>query len=181
MNYGLGDGQEKFLDLIWDKEPIGSGELVKLCKNSFDWEKSTTYTILKKLINKGLVKNENSIVTSVYDREKYYSLLAKSFVISNFEGSLLKFMKAYMDNAERTMLPQKEADEIIQIIWPYALIEAMDKLEKGTGNEEIKADRKTSNVSTSNLLTIKEALNKGAHTVGTGRSTNRSGNDNRAR
>ena len=70
----LGAVQERFADIVWAHEPIGSGELVKLCENELNWKKPTTYTVLRKLCEKGLLRNENGVVTSLVSREEFYSI-----------------------------------------------------------------------------------------------------------
>ena len=65
----LFDGEYKFANLVWEHEPIGSGELVKLSQQQLGWKKSTTYTVLKKLCQKGILHNENAVVTALVKRE----------------------------------------------------------------------------------------------------------------
>ena len=71
--YKLAEGEAKFAKLIWEKEPIPSPELVKLCEKEFNWKKSTTYTVLKKLCDRGIFRNEKAIVTSLISKEEFYS------------------------------------------------------------------------------------------------------------
>ena len=73
-DYKSAEGELKFAELVWDKEPIKSGDLVCFCKENFSWKKSTTYTVLKKLCLKGILENNNSIVTSVISKEEYYEI-----------------------------------------------------------------------------------------------------------
>ena len=109
----LGAVQAEFAELLWEREPIGSGELVKLCNEKFDWKKSTTYTVLKKLCEKGLFKNEDGIVTSVLSREAYYSRRSGQFVKETFHGSLPAFIAAF---ASGNKLTEREVDEIQNMI-----------------------------------------------------------------
>ena len=109
----LGAVQAEFAELIWDREPIGSGELVKLCNEKFEWKKSTTYTVLKKLCEKGLFKNEEGVVTSVLSREDYYSRKSEQFVKETFHGSLPSFIAAF---ASGKKLTEREVDEIQDMI-----------------------------------------------------------------
>ena len=109
----LGAVQAEFAELLWEREPIGSGELVKLCNEKFDWKKSTTYTVLKKLCEKGLFKNEDGIVTSVLSREEYYSRRSGQFVKETFHGSLPAFIAAF---ASGNKLTEREVDEIQDMI-----------------------------------------------------------------
>ena len=78
--YKLTESEERFAELIWQNEPIGSGDLVRLCEKEMNWKKSTTYTVLKKLCEKGIFKNENAVVSSLMTRtntipSKVYVLL----------------------------------------------------------------------------------------------------------
>ncbi len=109
----LGAVQAEFAELLWEREPIGSGELVKLCNEKFDWKKSTTYTVLKKLCEKGLFKNEDGVVTSVLSREEYYSRRSGQFVKETFHGSLPAFIAAF---ASGNKLTEREVDEIQDMI-----------------------------------------------------------------
>ena len=103
----------KFMCVLWDNEPIRSGNLAKICLDVLGWKKSTTYTMLKKLSEKGYLKNENSIVTSVIpkqDVQKYES----EYVVNNaFEGSLPAFVAAFVSNKK---LSESDAEQIRQLI-----------------------------------------------------------------
>jgi len=84
--YKLTESEEKFADIIWQNEPIGSGELVKLCEKEMNWKKSTTYTVLKKLCEKNIFKNENAVVESVIKKDEYYANQSRRFVEDTFGG-----------------------------------------------------------------------------------------------
>ena len=94
-SYKLGVVETRFADLVWDHEPIGSGELVRLAGEELDWKKSTTYTVIKKLCDRGILKNENSVVSSVASREQYLARQSRQFVEDTFEGSLPGFLAAF--------------------------------------------------------------------------------------
>ena len=79
-DYELGAIQTEFAELIWEREPVSSGELVKLCSEQFEWKKSTTYTVLRKLCEKGIMKNEDGVVTSIVSREAFYAAKSGQFV-----------------------------------------------------------------------------------------------------
>ena len=113
QDYELGAVQTEFAELIWAREPIGSGELVKLCSEKFEWKKSTTYTVLRKLCEKGIMKNEDGVVSSVVSREAFYAAKSGQFVDETFEGSLPAFIAAF---ASGKKLSRKEVDEIQQMI-----------------------------------------------------------------
>jgi predicted transcriptional regulator len=109
----LGVVQERFADLVWDNEPVASGELVKICEKELEWKKSTTYTVLRKLCEKGLFQNEDGIVTSLISKEEFYSAKSKQIVEDSYSGSLPAFVAAFISNKKLTA---KEADEIQKMI-----------------------------------------------------------------
>ncbi|WP_312354766.1 BlaI/MecI/CopY family transcriptional regulator, partial [Aminipila sp.] len=86
--YKMAQSEEKFAELVWENEPVGSGELVRLCEKQLGWKKSTTYTVLKKLCEKGILQNQNAIVTSVLKKKEFYGKQSRQFVESVFGGSL---------------------------------------------------------------------------------------------
>ena len=109
----IGEVQMKFAELIWDREPISSGELVKLCADEFGWKKSTTYTVLKKLCEKEIFQNVDGIVTSLISKEEFYTRKSEQFVEETFGGSLPAFLAAF---TSRQKLSKKEIAEIRKII-----------------------------------------------------------------
>ena len=109
----LGVVQERFADLVWANEPVASGELVKICEKELEWKKSTTYTVLRKLCEKGLFKNEDGVVTSLISKEEFYSAKSKQIVEDSYSGSLPAFVAAFISNKKLTA---KEADEIQKMI-----------------------------------------------------------------
>lgn len=113
VDYELGAVQERFADLIWENEPVTSGELVKLCEKEFQWKKSTTYTVLRKLCDKGLFQNVDGIVSSLISKEEFYSAKSEQIVENSYAGSLPAFVAAFISNKKLT---PKEVDEIQQMI-----------------------------------------------------------------
>lgn len=111
--YKLAETEKKFADIIWENEPLSSSELVTLCQEQLQWKKSTTYTVLKKLCERGIFQNENAVVTSVISREEFVSGKSRAFVADSFGGSLPKFLTAFMGNKK---LSKKQAEEIKQLI-----------------------------------------------------------------
>ncbi|MBQ7826910.1 MAG: BlaI/MecI/CopY family transcriptional regulator [Clostridia bacterium] len=109
----LGAVESKFAELIWQNEPISSGELVKLCLSELDWKKSTTYTVLKKLCDRGIFQNNDSMVTSLISKDDFYSMQSEKFVEETFEGSLPAFIAAF---TSRKKLSDKEIAEIRKMI-----------------------------------------------------------------
>lgn len=111
--YKLTESEEKFADIIWQNEPIGSGDLVKLCEKEMNWKKSTTYTVLKKLCEKGIFQNENAVVSSLFRKDEYYAKQSIRFVEDTFGGSLPKFLTAFI-SAKR--LNKYQAEELKRLI-----------------------------------------------------------------
>ena len=113
MELELGAIQERFADIVWANEPIGSGELVKICEKELNWKKATTYTVLRKLCEKGLLKNENGVVSSLISKEEFYSAKSEQIIEESYEGSLPAFIAAFISRKTVTV---KEADEIQKMI-----------------------------------------------------------------
>ena len=113
QRYGIGEQEMKFARLLWDREGIGSGEVVKLCEKELGWKKSTTYTMLRRLCEHGLFQNVNSIVTSVMSEEDYKAKVGTELVNDKFEGSLPMFVAAF---TKKNKLSKKDRDELIAII-----------------------------------------------------------------
>ncbi len=109
----LGAIEARFADLIWQQEPVGSGELVKLCQQELGWKKPTTYTVLRRLCERGLFQNENSVVTSCISREEFYARQSEKFVEETFDGSLPAFLAAF---GTRKKLSAGEIDELQALI-----------------------------------------------------------------
>ncbi len=109
----LGAVQAHFADIVWAHEPIASGELVKLCREALHWKKPTTYTVLRKLCEKGLLRNENGVVSSLIPRDEFYSARSEQIVEESFEGSLPAFVAAFIS---RKKLSPREAEEIQRMI-----------------------------------------------------------------
>ena len=109
----LGAVQERFADIVWKYEPVGSGELVKICERELSWKKPTTYTVLRKLCEKGLLQNENGVVTSRISREEFYSAKSEQVIEDSYQGSLPAFIAAFIS---RKNLTAQEADEIRKMI-----------------------------------------------------------------
>ena len=109
----LGTVQERFADIVWANEPLGSGELVKLCEKELGWKKPTTYTVLRKLCEKGLRKNEDGVVTTLISREDFYSAKSEQIIEDSYEGSLPAFIAAF---TSRKKLSNAEVNEIQKMI-----------------------------------------------------------------
>lgn len=111
--YKLFDAEYKFAALIWENEPINSTELVKLCLEKLGWKKSTTYTVLRKLCERGILQNQNAIVTALIKREEAQKYESKALIEKAFDGSLPQFLTAFLGEKKIT---EKEAEELKRII-----------------------------------------------------------------
>ena len=107
QDYQMGVIESKFADIIWENEPISSTELVKKSEELFKWKKSTTYTVLKRLCEKGIFENNKGTVTSLLSREEFYSVQSERFVQETFEGSLPAFLAAF--TARKSLTPEEVA------------------------------------------------------------------------
>ncbi|MBO4501837.1 MAG: BlaI/MecI/CopY family transcriptional regulator [Clostridia bacterium] len=112
----LGEVQLRFAEIVWANAPLGSGELVKICREEFGWKKTTTYTVLHKLCEKGIFVNENGTVKTVIGRERFYSAKSNFFVEKTFGGSLPSFFTAFVSQKK---LSADEVDEIKKLIDEY--------------------------------------------------------------
>lgn len=108
-DYRLGVVESKFADIIWANEPLPSRELVLLCQRELNWKKPTTYTVLRKLCERGIFRNEDGKVSSVLSREEFYALQSEKYVADSFQGSLPAFLAAF---TQRKSLTREEIDQI---------------------------------------------------------------------
>ena len=113
MEMKLGIVEAQFAELIWAREPIASGELVKLCEKELNWKKSTTYTVLKKLCERGIFQNNDGVVTSLLTKDEFNAVQSEQFVEDTFEGSLPAFLAAF---TSRKTLSKDEVEEIRRLI-----------------------------------------------------------------
>ncbi len=116
MDYGMTESEEKLANLIWVNEPVGSGDLVKICEKELGWKKSTTYTMLKKVIEKGVFRNIDAEVSSVLTKEKYNAKQSIQFVENTFSGSLPRFLTAFVSGKK---ISKKQAEELKNLIDEY--------------------------------------------------------------
>lgn len=91
----MGAVESRFADIIWQHEPLSAAELAKYSEQKLTWKKTTSYTVLKRLCDKGIFKNEKGIVTSLISREAFYALRSEKFVEETFDGSLPAFLAAF--------------------------------------------------------------------------------------
>ena len=115
-NLRLAEGEYRFACIVWEHEPLPSGKLVELSLQQLGWKKSTTYTVLKKLVEKGILLNENAMVTAAIPKEQILREESRAVVDRAFEGSLPSFLAHFMGG--RT-ISDAEADELKAIIDRY--------------------------------------------------------------
>ena len=109
----LGVIENRFTDMIWEREPVTSTELVKLAEKAFSWKRTTTHTVIKRLCEKGLFVNTKGTVTSLISREKFYSMQSRQFVEDSFDGLLPAFIAAFTKGGN---LSSEEAAAIRKMI-----------------------------------------------------------------
>lgn len=110
-NLGLVEG--RFCDLVWANAPVTTAQLVKLCEKELNWKRTTTYTVLKHMINRGLFENDNKTVRVLITRDEYYADQSREYVSEQFEGSLPKFIAAF---TSKSKLSREEAEELKRMI-----------------------------------------------------------------
>lgn len=112
----MGTNETKFANLIWENEPITSSELARQSEALLGWKKTTSYTVLKRLCDKGIFQNEKGTVTSLISREEFFAIQSQQFVDVTFQGSLPAFFAAF---TKRKALSAKEIDELRRMIDNY--------------------------------------------------------------
>ena len=109
----MGAIESRFADMIWENEPVPSPELVKLAEQELSWKKSTTYTVLKRLCERGIFQNQGGMVTSLLSRQDFYAVQSEKFVEETFSGSLPAFLTAF---TTRKKLSEEEIAELQALI-----------------------------------------------------------------
>lgn len=112
-DFKLGAVESRFADLIWQNEPIASTALVKLAEQELSWKKSTTYTVLKRLSQRGIFQNQDGTVTSLLSREAFYAAQSEQFVEETFSSSLPAFLTAF---TTRKKLSKDDLDQLQRLI-----------------------------------------------------------------
>ena len=110
------ESEYRFCEILWENEPIGSGELVELCAKRLGWKKSTTYTVIKRLTERGVVKSEKAVVTSLISRAQVQEAESQEIVSRSFSGSLPQFVAAFTRGRK---LQPEEVEEIRRLIEDY--------------------------------------------------------------
>ncbi|MBR2523052.1 MAG: BlaI/MecI/CopY family transcriptional regulator [Clostridiales bacterium] len=112
----LCESEYRLMDVIWRYAPVESGRLVRLCESELDWKKSTTYTILRKLVAKGMVRNDDAMVSVLIPRDRVQRFESERLVTKSFGGSLPSFLASFLGDRKLT---DSEADELIELIDKY--------------------------------------------------------------
>lgn len=112
----MGVVESRFADIIWKNEPLSSKELAKRSEEELKWKKTTSYTVLKRLCDKGIFQNNKGTVTSIISREEFYSMQSEKFVEETFEGSLPAFLTAF--TSRKTLSPE-EVEQLRKIVAEY--------------------------------------------------------------
>ena len=110
------ESEYRFCLILWENEPVGSTELVKLCKDQLGWSKATTYTVIRRLAERGFVKNENAVVTALLSKEEAQASPQNEMVEETFEGSMPAFIAAFSRSKK---LSRREVDQLKQLIDSY--------------------------------------------------------------
>lgn len=110
------ESEYRFCEILWENEPVSSSELVRLCNEKLEWKKSTTYTVIRRLSERGILKSEGAVVTSLVSREDVQSAESAEVVDRTFSGSLPSFIVAF---TRKKQLSKQEVDEIQKIIDTY--------------------------------------------------------------
>lgn len=111
--YKLGDMEQRFADLIWRHEPVSSRTLTELCAEAFDWKRTTTYTMLKRLCERRIFQNDGGMVSALMSKNEFGAAQGEEFLNNTFGGSLPKFLAAF---TRRNKLSEKEINEIERLI-----------------------------------------------------------------
>lgn len=116
MDSKLGVVESRFADIVWSRAPLSTGELVRLCAERLGWKRTTTYTVLKKLCQRGIFRLDDGTVTARISRDDFYAARSQEFVAESFQGSLPAFIAAFTKNRP---LSRAEAAQIRQMIDDY--------------------------------------------------------------
>ena len=111
--FKLGEMEQRFADMIWEKAPIASGELAKLCGDAFGWKRTTAYTMLKRLCDRKIFVNENGVVTALMSKEEFQAAQGEQFINEVFDGSLPRFLAAF---SRRKKMSDREVEALKKII-----------------------------------------------------------------
>jgi len=116
MIYIMTEAENELAKIIWENEPLPSGELVRLAQERLQWKKPTTYTVLRKICNNGIFQNNNAVVTSRMDSEEYARRKGEAYLEENYNGSLPGFVAAFLNKQK---LSKREVEELADMINKY--------------------------------------------------------------
>ena len=125
MDYHINESEYRLMDILWDVQPINSMELVGLCREQLGWKKSTTYTVLRNLGEKQILRNENAVVQALVSRGEIQRQESRDFLKKKFRGSLPAFIAAFLQEEKLT---KKEAEELQELI---------NRASEGGGNDSV--------------------------------------------
>ncbi len=114
-NYKLGEKEQRFADLIWEHQPIHSRDLVHLCIEAFDWKRTTTYTMLKRLCDRGLFQNSQGMVTALMSKNEFGAAQGDQFLKESFNGSLPQFIAAFTHHKKLSKNEILEIEALISL------------------------------------------------------------------
>ena len=116
VTYIMTEAESLLAEIIWEKEPLGSGELVKLASQRLGWKKSTTYTVLRKICENDIFQNKGAVVTSKINKEEYTRQKGEQYLEENYNGSLTNFVAAFL---KRKKLSKDDIEELVTLIEEY--------------------------------------------------------------
>lgn len=114
--YKLGEMEQRFAEIIWAQAPVGSRELTELCAEAFSWKRTTTYTMLKRLCDRGIFENKRGTVVALMSKQQFKDAQGEQFLNETFDGSLPQFLAAF---SRRNKLSSYEVDELQRLIDEY--------------------------------------------------------------
>ena len=113
MEYHINESEYRFMEILWEEEPVISTDLVQVCKEKLNWKKSTTYTVIRKLSEKKIVSNEQTVVRTLVSRDSIQRQESNNFLTKKFGGSLPSFINAYLQDKKLT---KEEAQRLQKLI-----------------------------------------------------------------
>ena len=116
ITYVMTQAENELAQIIWEAEPVQSGQLVKLAAERLGWKKSTTYTVLRKICENGIFQNNDTVVSSLMSREEYARRKGENYLEENYGGSLPKFVAAFLQHRK---LSRKDLEELEKLIDDY--------------------------------------------------------------
>ena len=116
ITYVMTQAENELAQIIWEAEPVQSGQLVKLAAERLGWKKSTTYTVLRKICENGIFQNNDTVVSSMMSREEYARRKGENYLEENYGGSLPKFVAAFLQHRK---LSRKDLEELEKLIDDY--------------------------------------------------------------